>query len=410
MKVTLFFLLLLLGVNAVSQTIEIPKEEYSFYDIIEWKGFGGMLMNRDPSGLKRKINLTLISNLQTSTWNQSFNPKGKDAFYISSENARYVYFLDNLELEEGKYFFSQLSSAGSVKSSSSLLAPVFKKLGDFDFNEMKLVDIVTTDKALVHIFRYHNTKDKKYTEIAIFMTHHNLISYGAIIGEIPEDLFKDEYTTNWKYIGTTGDQIFFASRQRQTKLKGWQVQEFNSKAEPKNSLFIPDSDLTFEPIEDKGFGTTGRHYLTQKNVLETSVLTQFNGKYYLTGIIGIPTGKRELKTFVLKEGKWELITTQLLEANPKAKNNTKLGVYPLNEGLGVKVEQTANTNVMLMPYEKGKEIIISPFTDKITYNPSRLIINDRKQDFVFNLTDRKVFFVLNQLNNTGVVKFEIVKR
>lgn len=409
MKTVFLFFILFIRFGANCQTFEIPKEEYSFYDIIEWKGFGGILLNRDPSGLKRKINMTLVSNLQTSTWNQSFNPKGADAFYISSDNARYVYFLDNLELESGKFFFSQLSSAGSIKSSSAALFPVFKKLGEFDMNEMKLMDVVTTDKALVHIFRYHNTKEKKYTEIAIFMTHHNLISYAAIIGETQEDALKDEYLGHWKYVGFTGDQIFFATREHQTKQKGWAVKEFNSKAELKQSTFIIDSDMAFEAIENKGFGTIGRNYLSNKNDTEKSILTHYNSKFYISGIVA-QNGKRELKSLKWNEGKWEAFSSHPLEAVTKAKNSTKIGVYPLNEGLGIKVEQNGTANVVFMPYEKGKEIILTPFTEKLTSNPSRMIIKERKQDFVVNLPDRNVFFTYNQLNNTGNVKFEFIKR
>lgn len=409
MKTIFLFLLLFIDAGSHCQSFEIPKEEYSFYDIIEWKGFGGILLNRDPSGLKRKINMTLISNLQTSTWNQSFNPKGTNAFYISSDNARYVYFLDNLELESGKFFFSQLSSAGSVKSSSAVLSPIFKNLGDFDLSEMKLIDVVTTDKALVHIFRYHNTKEKKYTEIAIFMTHHNLISYAAIIGDTHEDALKDEYTCHWKYLGFTGDKIFFATRERQTKQTGWAVKEYTSKAELKETTFITDPEMTFEAIENKGFGTTGQHYLNGKNDIETSVLTHYNGKFYISGIVN-QSGKRELKSMKWNEGKWETFSSHPLEALVKAKNGSKIGVYPLNEGLGVKVEQNGTANVVFMPYEKGKEIILTPFTDKITANPSRMIVKERKQDFAVNLPDRTVFFAYSQLNNTGNVKFEFVKR
>jgi len=45
-------------------------------------------------------------------------PKGEEYYYISSENARYVYFLDNLDLDNGKVYFSQLNSAGNIKSTS----------------------------------------------------------------------------------------------------------------------------------------------------------------------------------------------------------------------------------------------------------------------------------------------------
>jgi hypothetical protein len=395
--------------NAHSQSFEIPREEYSFDDIIEWKGVGAMLVNRDPSGLKRKINLTLISTLQSSTWNQSFNPKGKDAFYIASENSRYVYFLDNLELIEGKYFFSQLSAAGSVKSSSTLLIPLFKKLGDFDFSEMKLIDVVTTDKALVHLFRYHHTKGKKFIEIAIFMTHHNLISYGVILGETSADVAKDESLNFWQFVGSTGDQIYFATRENQTKEQGWRVKEFNSKSELKSSQFIPNFEVSFEEFEHQSFGTCGKNYMGEKKEFERNLLTQINGNFYLTGIVS-GDGKRTLKTFVFNSSKWHEFATHSLALDAKSKSKTHMGVYPLNEGLAVKLEQESVSNVLLMPFEKSQEIIVTPATEKLIFNPSRLLVQERKSDFVISLPERIVYFERAQLNNKGPVKFDILKK
>ncbi len=410
MRSSLLTLLLLISANFGNcQSFEIPKEVYPFYDVIEWKGFGAILMNRDPAGLKRKINMTLVSTLQTSTWNQSFSAQGKDVYYISSENARYVYFIDNLELIDGKYFFSQLSSAGSVKSSFSTLSTVFKKLGDFDFNEMKLMDVVTTDKALVHIFRYHNAKERKYTEIAVFMTHHNLINYVTIIGDTPEDALKDDYFGHWKYVGFNGEQIYFANREKQTKQKGWAIKEFNSKAELKQSTFLPDAELPFESVENKGFGTIGKNFLSTKNDIESSVLSSINGKFYITGIV-TQNGKRELKSFKWGEGKWEPFSSYAIEITGKAKGQVKLGVYPLNEGLGVKWEQGTNGSIVFMPFEKSKQTVVTPISDKVTFNPSRMIIADHPSELAVDLPDRRLYFNYKQLNNTGSVKFEFIKK
>jgi hypothetical protein len=161
MKQTIIILSLIIGISTFGQQFEIPAEEYPFYTIIEWKGIGSMLLNRDPSGNSKKVNLTLVSDKTTRIWQQSFNPNGKDFYYISSENARYVYFLDNLNPENGKISLHQLNSAGNIKSSTILLGPAIKKLGAYDFTKLELMDIVTTDKALVHIFRYHDEKEKK---------------------------------------------------------------------------------------------------------------------------------------------------------------------------------------------------------------------------------------------------------
>jgi hypothetical protein len=97
MKITTLFFLVILGFSNHAQQFTLPAEEYPFFDIVEWKGTGSLLLNRDPSGLKKKINVTMVGENATSTWQESFNPNTDAYYFISSENARYVYFLDQLE-------------------------------------------------------------------------------------------------------------------------------------------------------------------------------------------------------------------------------------------------------------------------------------------------------------------------
>jgi hypothetical protein len=44
----------------------------------------------------------------------------------------------------------------------------------------------------------------------------------------------------------------------------------------------------------------------------------------------------------------------------------------------------------------------------MNFNPSRMILSEKKQDFAVNLHDRKLFFNYSQLNKPGVVKFEYI--
>lgn len=409
--VLLFFLFI--GVNGYSQSFEVQKDEFPFYNILEWKGHGAVLLSKDPTEKSKKINLTLIGNPQKGNVTQSFNPKGKNFYYIASENTDYVYFIDNLQLENGKYYFSQLGANGILKTSSSvlshLLTAVFKNIGDLNVDELQLVDIVTTEKALVHLFRYHNKKESKYTEIAIFMTHSNMISYACILGEIKETELNDPYKSHWKYIGSTGEKIFFSVRGYNKELKkGWLVSGYTPKAEMFQSSFYMNSDLKYEEIEDKGFGTTGRHYLNQKGETEPNILTYFNNAFYLTGI-ALVNGARELRTLKYKEEKWVLAFTYPLKPSG-AKTITKFGVYPLNEGLGVQLEQSTFLTVVFLPFESSTGgTAVTLYSDKILFNPSRMFLKENKQDFGAKLPERKIFFSYTQLNNTGPVKFNVIE-
>ena len=117
-KITLF-ILLTANFFCKSQIFEVPAGTHPYSDVIEWKGMGTMLMSVDPN--TKQVNLTLANAELKSVWDQKFIPKNDKYYYISSENARYVYFLDNLNLQSGKVYFSQLNSAGNIKSTISIV-------------------------------------------------------------------------------------------------------------------------------------------------------------------------------------------------------------------------------------------------------------------------------------------------
>lgn len=408
----LLLVFLYINFTCLSQSFDVTKDEYPFVDIVEWRGNGALLIGKDPTEKSKKVNITFVGKELKGLKTQSFTPKTKKYYYLTGENSDYVYFLDNLELEEGKYYFSQLGSTGILKTSSSvlthLLTMVFKNIGDLNINDLKLVDIVVTEKALVHLFRYHNLKERKYTEIAIFMAHSNMISYACILGEIKEEAFNDEYINHWKFIGSTEDKMYFAVRGYNKALKkGWLVSGFNTKAEMIHSSFIVNSDVTFENVEDKGFGATGKHYLNEKGEMEPNLLTQFKGNFYLTGI-ALVNGSRELKTYQLKQEKWEQIYSYTLKPSTKGKVASTLGVYPMNEGIGAKLEQSNFLTVVFMPFDKTIGTSVTLYSDKILFNPSRMFIKERKQDFSVVLPDKKLFFQYTQLNNPANVKFDYV--
>lgn len=404
MKTSCILLFLFLGLQINAQRIEIWAEQYPFYNVLEWKGMGTILMNRDPSGNMKKVNLTLAGNSPTHIWQQSFNPNGKDFYYISSENARYVYFLDNLNLEAGKVSFHQLNSAGNVKSTSVSLASAIKKLG-YDPLELELIDIVTTDKALVHIFRYHNEKDKKYVEIATFITHHNLLEYATILGEIPDDNIKSGNFGMWKYIGFTEDQIAFATRDLVNKKSGWTVKTYTSKGVLSEARFIEAPSEKFDFLDFSGLGTHGSIYLgdkTKHNNEKGSILFHKN-QFYLTGTVTEGTNKTA-KLFQLTEGKWNLLNSHTYI--DQSKKVSTFGTYVLNEGVACKIGSV----VVFLPYSSSSKPVQSNFKANFNTNPSRMIIEDKKEQFAVYLADGVLYFDTNQLNKPGNVIFEFVKK
>ena len=406
----LFYFFLLLGFHSSCQTFDIQPIEFPLYSIVELKGYGALLMGKSPTGNTHKINLSFVSNSNSIAWSQSLNSKGAETFVIGSDESRFWYLMDNLELIEGRYFFNQINATGAVKTSSSILThiltKIFKDISELDFNEMKIVDIFSTQNALVHVFRYHNLKEKKYTELAFFMTHENLISYACFLGDTKEEVLGNGFSDHCKFIGSTHDNVYFAKRSIQGNQKGWAVKSFTTRGANSSATFLPNAPDVFEPIENIPFGATGRYHLKTKPLVEENVLIQKNGKFYLVGIV-LKGALRELKTFEWKD-KWELLSTFSLAGVVKGKNPAQLGVFPVSDGIGVHMKEMIANTVVFFPFDTKKNILLSLYQEKMIFNASRMILSEKKQDFAVNLHDRKFFFNYTQLNKPGVVKFEYI--
>ena len=407
MKNTFLFILLLISASSFSQAIEIEEADHPYFDIIEWKGMGGLLLSKDPSGNSKQINLTLIGDHPTSIWDQKFTPKRDDYYYISSENARYVYFLDNLNLDNGKVYFSQLNSAGNIKSTSVSYISAIKKLGNYDYNKLELINVIVTDKALVHHFRYNDKKNKQVTEIAIFMTHHNFLTYGVELGSVSFESLKNDKYGHWQLAGFTGDRIMFAARDYQNKTRGWAVKEYSSKGKAKLGVFL-NAPENLIPIENIGFGTTGSYYLEDKDNVESGLLTFINSKFYLVGAEKGTGTAAEITLFELIEAEWKPLNAMQLNYFIENKN-LKLGIYPMNEGVGYHLNHNGYNKVSMIYYTSNKEAPHNDFTSRTIFNPSSVFERKKKEEFNVILTNGLLKFDTSQLGKKGSVKFEIVK-
>ncbi len=388
-----------------AQEINIPAETYPFQKIVEWKGKGAILFNQDPSGNNKKVNLTHVNSQATSVWNQPINPRNEKQYMIYSENTRYVYFLDNLELENNTYFFNQLNEAGTVKQASTNLLSQFKKLGDYLPEDSELLDVVVTDKSIIHIFKHFNKKEKKHTQLAFFMTHNNFLVYGVVLGEKFDKDLENEDIGFWKYIGFDGDDALFAARDVQERKKGFAIQKISSKGKLNVIQFLPMPEGDLEYFENVGYGLNGANYLDKKT-LERASIRSINGKMYALGI-DKSSGSRNLKLWELKENKWQEIQKHSMPASKKA---NEIGITMLNEGLGLKVGEGSKSELIFLGFSPVMKPNVLPFTANSIYNPSRFIVNDRKTDFVSVLSDGNLYFDYNQLGKEGNMNFEFVKK
>jgi hypothetical protein len=403
MKILAFLFTLIIGFSINAQQFSIPAEEFPFFDIIEWKGQGAILLNRDPSGLKRKVNLTTITEQPTSKWQESFNPTGKEYFYISSENARYIYFLEQLQPIAGKISFSQVNIAGNVKNSTADLSSPIKRLGSYDINEFKMIDAFTTDKALVFMMRYQDKEENKFVDFMITMTHHNLLVYATIIGEVSEINLKDPRYGHWTYSGFQGDNIIFSIRDVQDKKSGFTICTFNQKGELTETRFVEGPGVSFEAISTGSFGTSGRFYLGTAEMSAGSILT-INGKYHFIGN-RLEGTKRSLELYSLIEGEWLKIKSIVVPID-SSKKSPSLSVMALNEGVACIVGGSS----VFLPFDAEANSVINTATKFTPFNPSSVMVSDLKNRFAVSLPNGILLFETKQLSVPGSVNFEFVKK
>ena len=404
MKKLFALLALFISMNLFSQDFVIEQDVHPYYDVLEWKGMGALLMSKDPNANTKQITLSLIGDQETTIWDQKFNPRGEDFYYIASENARYVYFLDNLDLQTGKIYFSQLNSAGNIKSTNVSIYTELKNIGTFASDDIEFIDAVVTDKALVHLFRIKDKKSKDYIEVATFVTHHNFRCYASELGRISFEALKDEDNGHWRYIGFTGDQIYFAAREKSKKEAGYAVKQFSSKGEPSTAMFIAaPEDLLI--VNNIGFGTTGAYYADNiESEPEKGLLTNINGKFYLTGG-RIAGNSAELVLFHLFEGEWEEVNKMNLNYFIE-KKGLDLGVYPMNEGIGYHLDHNGYDKVSILYFEHKKTSAHNDFMQKTVYNPSSVFVKKEKNELVVLLENLDIIrFNTDQLGKEGPVTF-----
>lgn len=401
-------LLLALTISSLSiaQEFEIEESKYPYYDVVEWKGMGAILISKDPQKRTRMINISLIGAEDKPIWDEAFTPRDEDFYYLASENARYVYFLDNLELDNGKVYLTQINSGGNKKTVNVSVISAVKKLGISNWSDLELINIVVTDKALVHHFRYHDKKAKAVKEIATFITHHNMLCYGAELGVIPEDHLEKDDVGNWDYIGFTGDKICFAARDIKDKENGWTIKEFTSKGKYSSNFFIK-APADYIAVENIGFGTTGKYYLDENETFDKGLLTFINDKFYMVG--GESDGNSaELILYERFGAEWnELNRMKLNYFIPK--KTLKLGLYPMNEGIGYHLDHNGYNKASIITFDKNTASAHNTFTERSIYNPSSVFNDKDKEEFSVTLPGAVLTFDTKQLNQAGPMKFELKK-
>lgn len=404
-KLLLLAFVLKIGVSN-AQTFTIPAEKQPFYEIIEWKGMGGIIMSKDPSGVQGQITLNSVQQNGKTEWTSFMNPLGKEIHFISEEGGKYAYFLEKLSHEYGKIQFHQLTQAGTLKFLKADFSTPIKKLGAIDLGELEIVDIVSTQKALVYLFRYDDKANKKVLTIAATMTHNNAQTYANLVAEHVASSSKQENLVSWYIAGENGDNIIYAARTNVGKESGWKVKEVGPKGNTVSEFSISGSGVNFIPHSRIGFGRRGSALLNKVELKEAGTLLFSNGTYYVGGI------EMDGTTAVLNTYKW---TGQKFEKicssnvpNYNTKKDLAIGFMPLVEGIAWFV-RNVSSDAHMHQYNNSTGFISSAVS-QTTSNPSRLITDKFPAKFVSLLADKWLVFDPKQLPSKSDVTFEYIAK
>lgn len=409
MKKSLLALLVICANYLAAQTFEVSPLKQPFYRIIEWKGQGSILLSRDPSFTQNQVDMQLLGGDGKTIWQQVLNPMVKEPYFIAEDGGKYAYFLESLEPKNGKLFLHQLSAAGNIKTQNLNFLATVKKLGNFPVDELQTVDIITTEKALIWLFRYTDkSADKLYT-IAVSMTHHNFTLFGYIVAENVTAKSKIENQIAWYICGEKQDNVVYAARIHAGKEAGWKIKEFSPKGVEVSTEVLDQKGTNFMAHDRVGFGRRGSALLGRVEPAEKGTLIYADGKYFVGGV-ETENGKTIFKTYVWENKTWKALNTSAInDYNPK--KGLEVGYFRMSEGMGWFVKNNAAIG-HFHGYVSGTSWVAGPITQD-TYNPSRLLTPNFPTKFVEQKGTKWLVFDPTQLptkSATNAVKFEIIQQ
>lgn len=404
MKKSFIFLFALVSIATHAQNFEIPALKQPYYDILEWKGIGALALSRDLTLTQKQVDLTMVSGEGKSTWQQVYNPMAKETYFISEDGGKYAYFLENLELKDNKVFIHQLSAAGNIKVMNLNFLPILKRIGSFSPSDLYLTDIITTEKALLWLFK-HRDKEK-LTTIAVSMTHHNFNMYAFIVSENVISSSKIEDQISWYVAGEKGENILFAARLHAGKEAGWKVKEYNPKGVMVSERVLEQRKTNFIAHTRVGFGRRGSALLKRSEPNEKGTLVFANGEYFVGGVEmnGTTANLITYKMDNKENGKEWIKVCESACTNYNPKKDLEVGCFRMDEGIGWYVN-SAKSEGHFHSFTSGAGIV-SGSIDQATSNPSRLLTAEFPSKFVVELDTKWLVFDTKQFPTKGSLNFE----
>src|SRR5690554_2158987 len=231
-KFLLAFLPLIPLMTLAQEDIEIERGKFPFNKIVEWPGKGTLMIGTDPSGRSQEINLNLLNFNGEIQWNRSVFPKQKNSHLIISSLSDYIYFVDDLKLNNNSVRYNQVNQSGSVVPTKFDMLSVIRSYRYTTPDDLVLKEIVNTPKALVFYYQLP-IKDKGIIEnFFVTITHHNNKIYHYQGPASDMTLMKEGKEGPLVFAGADENTICFSRYEYSDKKQNARFYPFSPKAEP----------------------------------------------------------------------------------------------------------------------------------------------------------------------------------
>jgi len=388
-KFLLAFLPLIPLMTLAQEDIEIERGKFPFNKIVEWPRKGTLMIGTDPSGRSQEINLNLLNFNGEIQWNRSVFPKQKNSHLIISSLSDYIYFVDDLKLNNNSVRYNQVNQSGSVVPTKFDMLSVIRSYRYTTPDDLVLKEIVNTPKALVFYYQLP-IKDKGIIEnFFVTITHHNNRVYHCKGPVSDYNLTHKGEENIFVFAGANDDEISFSKYGLEGHKKSATLFSFNSKAEPISTNTIIPSQFSPLPSEVEFIGLNGSYYLKEQN--RTQIESNGTAIVFNENIYYVVNDEKErcLKVYGQNEkGEFVVLNECGNQADNSRRYNSSLVFVPLDNKLFVLSSINEKTNAVEFSEQGVKNVAIATLDlEKIRENPRSFKTKSNKNEYVHLIND-----------------------
>lgn len=283
MKIITLFLVFCSSI-LFGQELTLTPKKMPFYDIIEWPNNGVLVFGKDYKGNTVQQEISFINDAGEVKWQEQYLPQVAEPKIILSEYSDYLYFLDQLQPENGKIFYNQTNLSGYIRKGSIYFPPIFRTVSDIDYSSCELIDIVSATDDLIFHFRLKDKKNKVYQDVLVFLNHYSLKTFIAKVpGVFGFDVVDSGQKSLVYFAGSKDNENYFVHHTKKDNKSGYDVLIFDKKGAFTGSRFLvtPDSDISVS--SRFSIYPSGSYYSNNTIHAAKGQLFFFDNDWYLLG-------------------------------------------------------------------------------------------------------------------------------